>query len=151
MSFSSMPSVPNGPFHDLEEGKITGDEYAYRVRREVRERIREEPPPDRSPSEPVPAPAPERTGREELGEDRQVGVQSDALNAAKRARARETDRSRKLYRSRGAVEREFGRPGSGGGAGRPCAHILASTPARPSTEALADRESLALADQARRS
>lgn len=64
MSVSSMPSVPSGPFRDLEEGKITGDEYAYRVRREVRERIREEPPPDRSPSEPPPAPTPERTSVE---------------------------------------------------------------------------------------
>jgi hypothetical protein len=40
--------IPSGPFRDLEKGRISGDEYAKRVRREVRERMREAPPPRRS-------------------------------------------------------------------------------------------------------
>lgn len=57
MHFSSMPSVPTEPFRELQEGKISGDEYASRVRREVHERIREEPPPTRT-SAPPPADKP---------------------------------------------------------------------------------------------
>jgi hypothetical protein len=37
--------IPSGPFRDLEERRISGDEYAKRVRREIRERVRETPAP----------------------------------------------------------------------------------------------------------
>lgn len=43
----SIPSVPSAPFRDLEEGRISPDEYAERTRREVREIVREAPPPKR--------------------------------------------------------------------------------------------------------
>jgi hypothetical protein len=54
--FSSQPSVPTGPYRQLQEGQITPDQYASEIRREVRERIREEPPPRRAPPPPQPAP-----------------------------------------------------------------------------------------------
>jgi hypothetical protein len=55
--FSQHPSVPTGPYRELQEGRITPDEYASQVRREVRERIREEPPPRRpAPANPPPLP-----------------------------------------------------------------------------------------------
>lgn len=57
MSYLSQPSVPTGPYRELQEGLITPDEYASQVRREVHERIREEPPPQRRP-QPAPPPAP---------------------------------------------------------------------------------------------
>jgi hypothetical protein len=52
--YAQSYGVPTGPFRDLEEKRINGDEYAQRVRREVRERIKEAPvPPARKP-EPQP-------------------------------------------------------------------------------------------------
>jgi hypothetical protein len=53
---TALSANPTGPYRELQEGLITPDEYASRVRREVHERIREEPPPRRS--VPVPPPAP---------------------------------------------------------------------------------------------
>lgn len=44
----SIPSVPSAPYRDLEEGRISPDEYAERTRREVREIVKEAPPPRRS-------------------------------------------------------------------------------------------------------
>lgn len=37
--------IPSGPFRDLERGRISPNEYAQRVRREVHEAVREAPPP----------------------------------------------------------------------------------------------------------
>ena len=39
--------IPSGPYRDLEEQKISPDEYARQVRREVEEAVRESPPPAR--------------------------------------------------------------------------------------------------------
>jgi hypothetical protein len=49
---SSQPSVPTAPYKELQEGRITADEYASQVRKEVRERLREEPTPSRPAPEP---------------------------------------------------------------------------------------------------
>ena len=43
--YAQSYGVPSGPFRDLEEKRINGDEYAQQVRREVQERIREAPVP----------------------------------------------------------------------------------------------------------
>jgi hypothetical protein len=42
-----QPSVSHGPIRDLEERRISPEEYARRVRREVRELVRESHPPKR--------------------------------------------------------------------------------------------------------
>jgi hypothetical protein len=39
--------IPTGPSRDLEEQRISPDEYAERVRRDVEEAVRESPPPPR--------------------------------------------------------------------------------------------------------
>lgn len=43
----NQASVSHGPFRELEEGRISPAEYARRVQREVRELIRQSPPPKR--------------------------------------------------------------------------------------------------------
>jgi hypothetical protein len=40
-------SIPSAPYRELEENRISPDEYAERVRREVEEAVRESPPPAR--------------------------------------------------------------------------------------------------------
>lgn len=44
----SVPSVPSGPARDLEQGRITPEEYVEQTRRDVEKAIRESPPPKRS-------------------------------------------------------------------------------------------------------
>jgi hypothetical protein len=43
--------IPSAPFRELEEHRISPDEYAERVRREVEEAVRESRPPRRRDSE----------------------------------------------------------------------------------------------------